>query len=65
MRKFNRILAGFNKTIARLEDLAVSKAAEVNKIVKKQKALVVKKIDAGNESAQASLVAKKLKDLVG
>jgi hypothetical protein len=65
MKRFNKIVNGFNKTITKLENLVSTCANRVTAIEILQDELTVERKAQSAEATAAQNVAAKLKDLIG
>lgn len=65
MQRYNTIMKGFKKTIAKLESLCVACDTEVAENDKKTAALAARSIRLKNEAAAANEASRKLRNLIG
>ena len=65
MKRFNKIINGFSKTIKKLEDLKIENLTKADDINMEIDTLQIVMADKVSEAAAAGNVAKKLKDLIG
>ena len=65
MKRFNKIINGFNKTIKNLDDLNTDNGVKVDDINVKVANLTFKKFEYEEEAKAAATVSKKLKALIG
>ena len=65
MKRFNKIVNGFNKTITKLENLASTCANRITTIEGQQSSLSQEKREQSAEASAAQNVAAKLKELIG